>query len=63
MITFFVCLLLLLFFFFFIFERTKKKLIKAENNLKLVQLFFGHNFLLTEGDTLKVTLSKLSVSN
>ena len=49
--------------FFFIFERTKKKLIKAENNLKLVQLFFGHNFLLTEGDSLKVTLSKLSVSN
>ena len=38
--------------FFFIFELTKK--------LKLVQLFFGHNFLFTEGDTLKVTLSKLS---
>ena len=43
---------------FFIFELTKKK--KNKNYLKLVQLFFGHNFLFTEGDTLKVTLSKLS---
>ena len=50
-----------LFFFvnFFIFELTIKK-IKTEYYLKLVQLFFGHNFLFTEGDTLKVTLSKLS---
>ena len=62
MITFFVCLLLFLFFFFresFHF-RTDDKKIKTEYYLKLVQLFFGHNFLFTEGDTLKVTLSKLS---
>ena len=25
-----------------------------------MQLFFGHSFLFTEGDTLKITLSKLS---
>ena len=52
-----------LFFFvnFFSFSnRRKKKLIKTEYYLKLVQLFFGHNILVTEGDTLKVTLSKLS---
>ena len=62
MITFFVCLLIFLFFFFreFFHFRTDDKKIKKEYYLKLVQLFFGHNFLFTEGDTLKVTLSKLS---
>ena len=67
MITFFVCLLLFLFLFFFFFRELfsfsnwrKKIKIKTEYYLKLVQLFFGHNFLFTEGDTLKVTLSKLS---
>ena len=51
-----------LFFFrdFFSFRTDEKKLIKTEYYLKLVQLFFGHNFLFTKGDTLKVTLSKLS---
>ena len=45
---------------FFHFRTDEKKLIKTEYYLKLVQLFFGHNFLFTKGDTLKVTLSKLS---
>ena len=57
MITFFVCLLLFFFFFFreiFQFQNDEKKIIiiiKTEYYLKLVQLFFGHNFLFSEGDT------------
>ena len=56
MITFFVCLLLFFSFSFvkfFSFKMTKKIIIiiKTEHYLKLVQLFFGHNFLFSEGDT------------
>ena len=54
MITFFVCLLLFFSFSFvkfFSFKMRKKKLVKTEYYLKLVQLFFGHNVLFSEGDT------------
>ena len=54
MITLFLCLLLFFSFSFvkfFSFKMTKKKIIKTEYHLKLVQLFFGYNFLFSEGDT------------
>ena len=58
MITFFVCLMLFFSFYFvkfFSFKMMKKKKKKKERKtdyyLKLVQLFFGHIFLFSEGDT------------
>ena len=64
MITFFVCLPVSDFSFFFVkffsFKMTKKQnKIKTEYYLKLVQLFFGHNFFFLKV-TLCVTLSKRS---
>ena len=53
-------------FFFWTDENKQKNKIRTDYYLKLVQVFFGHFFLFTEGDTLKVTLwkfSKLPVSN
>ena len=68
MITFFVCLLLFFSFSFvkfFSFKMTKKIIIiiiKTEYYLKLVQLFFDHNFLFTDGDTLSNSFETFKTS-
>ena len=68
MITLFVCLLLFFSFSFvkfFSFKMTKKIIIiiiKTEYYLKLVQLFFDHNFLFTDGDTLSNSFETFKTS-